>query len=252
MSTDQVTVDREDGRVTITLDRPEKLNVLTTEIFDAIGEAIDDCDPGTTDVVTVRGAGGNFSAGVDMSNVPEWIEQTPLEVRETLESIHDTLRAIEGLDVPVVAAIEGHCLGGALELAISCDIRIATEDASFGLPESKLGLAMNYGGAQKLPGFVGEGLTKHMIMTGDPIDAERAHSAGLVEELHAEEEFEDALADLQERLAEKPTYVHGFAKRQVHSARPSNLEEAMNLAIYHAVSGYQEPETQRLSLDFLE
>ncbi|MFB6170842.1 MAG: enoyl-CoA hydratase/isomerase family protein, partial [Haloarculaceae archaeon] len=100
MTTDQLTVDRDDGRVTLTLDRPEKLNVLTTDIFEGIGEAVEACDPETTDVVTVRGAGGNFSAGVDMSNVPEWIEQTPLEVRDTLEAVHDTLRAIEGLDVP--------------------------------------------------------------------------------------------------------------------------------------------------------
>ncbi|MFB6170841.1 MAG: enoyl-CoA hydratase/isomerase family protein, partial [Haloarculaceae archaeon] len=149
-------------------------------------------------------------------------------------------------------AVEGHCLGGALELALSCDVRVATTDASFGLPESKLGLAMNYGGAQKLPGFVGEGLAKYMIMTGEPIDAERAHRAGLVEECHEPGAFEDALADLEDALAEKPTYVHGFAKRQVHSARPLNLEESMNLAIYHAVSGYQEEETQQLSMEFLE
>ncbi|WP_226008207.1 enoyl-CoA hydratase/isomerase family protein [Natrinema salinisoli] len=247
-----ISVERSDGRATLTLDRPEKANSLTGEMFGAIGDAFAELDEDGIDVVTIRGADGTFSAGVDMSDVPEWGAENPLAVRDQLESIHDTLRAIEGLDAPVVAALEGHVLGGGLELALACDIRIADESAQFGLPESEMGLAMDLGGAQKLPGFIGEGLTKYLVMTDRSIGAERAFDAGLIEELHATSEFETELRDLEDDLASKPAYIHGLAKRQVHSVRPPNLDEAMQQAIHHAIAAYQEEETQRRVADFFE
>ena len=251
--TSHVTTERADDWVTLTLDRPSKANALTGEMFEAVGDAFESfADDDALDGVTIRGAGGHFSAGVDMSGVPEWGEMNPLAVRDELEGIHDSLRAIEALDAPVVAALEGHVLGGGLELAISCDLRIASETAEFGLPESEMGLAMDLGGAQKLPSFVGEGLTKYLIMTGETIDARRAFEAGLVEEIHDAGEFEAAVADLEATLAARPTYVHGLAKRQVHSARPLNLDEAMQQAIHHAIAAYQEGETQERVRDFFE
>ncbi|WP_226482945.1 enoyl-CoA hydratase/isomerase family protein [Natrinema amylolyticum] len=252
MSGSDILVERSNGRATVTLDRPEKANSLTGEMFAAIGDAFDEFAAEDVDVVTIRGADGTFSAGVDMSDVPEWGAADPLVVRDQLESIHEDLRAIERLDAPVVAALEGHVLGGGLELALACDIRIADESAEFGLPESEMGLAMDLGGAQKLPGFVGEGLTKYLIMTDRTIDADRAFDAGLVEEVHDSAAFEDELRALEDDLASKPTYVHGLAKRQVHSARPLNLEEAMQQAIHHAIAAYQEDETQRRVADFFD
>jgi len=247
-----LTVSRDADHVTVTIDRPEKSNALTGETFVAIGDTFRELADDPPSVVTVRGEGGTFSSGVDMADVPEWGEMKPLDVRDLLEPVHDALRAIEELDAPVVAALEGHVLGGGLELALSCDIRIAAENAVFGLPESGMGLAMDLGGAQKLPGFVGEGLTKYLVMTSETIDAQRAYDEGLVEELHADDEFDGALADLEDSLAEKPTYIHGLAKRQIHSARPLNLDEAMAQALHHAIAAYNEPETQRRVAEFFE
>jgi enoyl-CoA hydratase/carnithine racemase len=187
-----------------------------------------------------------------MSDVPEWAEMNPLDVRDLLEPVHEALRTIESLDAPVVAVLEGHVLGGGLELAVACDIRIADATARFGLPESTMGLAMDLGGAQKLPGLIGEGMTKYLIMTGEPIDAERAHEVGLIEELHDPDAFDDAVDDLAATLASKPAYIHGLAKRQVHSVRPPNLDESMTQAIHHAIAAYQEPETQRRVEEFFE
>lgn len=246
MGSDNVLVDRDGDRVRVTLDRPEKSNALTGEMFLALGKFFEEFADEAVDIVTVRGSGGDFSAGVDMSDVPEWGQMNPLDVRAVLEPVHDALRAIEELDAPVVAALDGYVLGGGLELALACDLRVASETAEFGLPESKMGLAMDLGGAQKLPGMIGEG------MTGETIDARRAHEVGLVEEWHPKGAFEDAVADLEATLAEKPTYVHGFAKRQVHAARPLNLEEVMQQAIHHAIAAYNEPETQRCVREFLE
>jgi enoyl-CoA hydratase/carnithine racemase len=252
MASDDVLVDRSDGRVDITLNRPEKSNALTGEMFLRIGELCEGLAEEDVSVVTIRGSGGTFSSGVDMSAVPEWGEMNPLEVRDLLEPVHGAIRAIESLDAPVVAALEGHVLGGGLELAVACDIRIADTTARFGLPESRMGLAMDLGGAQKLPGLIGEGMTKYLIMTGEPIDAERAHEVGLIEERHEPDAFGSALEDLAATLAAKPTYVHGFAKRQVHSVRPPNLDESMRRAIHHAIAAYNEPETQRRVEAFFE
>jgi enoyl-CoA hydratase/carnithine racemase len=253
MAYDEISVESSDRGVTIVLDRPEKKNALTGTTFAEIGDAVETAvADGDTGVVTIRGAGGDFSAGVDLNNVPEWIDQKPLEVREQLEEIHEVLDLLETVDVPVVAALEGYVLGGALELAISCDLRVATRDATFGLPESKLGLAINYGGAQKLPGLIGEGMTKRLIMTGENIDAGRAHEIGLVEELVDGDELDDAVTRLERTLAEKPRYVHGFAKRQVRSVRPPTVEEGMQQAIHHAIAAYQEEETQQRSLEALD
>ncbi len=248
--TENVTVEWADGWATLTLDRPSKANALTGEMFGAIGDAFEEFTATDTDGVTVRGAGGNFSAGVDMSGVPEWAEMNPLEVRDELEPIHDSLRAIEALDAPVIAALEGHVLGGGLELALACDIRVASTTAEFGLPESEMGLAMDLGGPQKLPSFIGEGLTKYLVMTGKRIDAQRARDTGLVEEVHGADAFESAVEELEATLAAKPTYIHGLAKRQVHSARPDNLDDAMQQAIHHAVAAYNEPETQERVASF--
>lgn len=252
MESDDIAVDRRDDRVRVTIDRPEKSNALTGETFVALGDAFRRLADDPPSVVTVRGAEGTFSAGVDMTDVPEWGEMRPLDVLDLLEPVHDALRAVEALDAPVVAALEGHVLGGGLELALACDIRVASDTARFGLPESDLGLAMDLGGAQKLPGIVGEGTAKYLVMTAETIDAERAHEVGLVEERHVPEEFEDALADLEDTLAAKPTYVHGLAKRQVHSARPLNLDEAMQQALHHAIAAYHEPETRERVTDFLD
>lgn len=252
MEFDTITLEESDRRVTVVLDRPEKKNALTAKMFSEIRAAVEAAAERDVGVVTVRGAKGDFSAGVDMSNVPKWIEQKPLEVRAQLEAVHETLGYLESVDLPLVAALEGYTLGGALELAISCDLRIAKTDAQFGLPESKLGLAMNYGGAQKLPGLIGEGMTKYLVMTGKTIDAERAHMIGLVEQLAGPDEFEERLDTLEATLAEKPRYIHDMAKRQVHSVRPLNLEEAMRQAIHHAIAAYQEEETRQRTMEFLE
>lgn len=255
MSPDQshVHVEERAERATVTIDRPDKLNALTTDAFadiEAAFRAFAEGEPPS--VVVVRGASGNFSAGVDVAGVPEWAAEGPLAVRDALAGAHDALRAIEALDAPVVAAIEGYCLGGGLELAIACDLRVARADATLGLPEVDLGLAMDLGGAQKLPGLIGEGKTKELIMTGEPIDGERAHDIGLVERVAPPSGFDAAVDDLVDTLAAKPTYVLGLAKRQVHATRPPNLEETMDLAIHHAVAAYQEDETQRRVRDFID
>jgi enoyl-CoA hydratase/carnithine racemase len=252
MSSDTIRVEEENGRATVTIDRPAKRNAMTVATFAALQAAIEDLDRKSTDVLTIRGSEGAFSAGVDMSSVPEWAEADPLDVRDGLEGVHAALDAIESLDVPVIAALEGFVLGGGIELALACDLRIASSTAEFGFPEASLGLAMDLGGGQKLPGFVGEGMAKYLLLTGERIDAERALEIGLVEECVRKERFDDRIEALEDRLASQPTYALALAKRQVQAARPAHLDQEMGTAIHHAIAAYHEEETQRRVGDFLD
>jgi enoyl-CoA hydratase/carnithine racemase len=142
--------------------------------------------------------------------------------------------------VPVIAAVEGFVLGGGVELAPACDLRIASSTAEFGFPEASLGLAMDLGGGQKLPGFVGEVMAKYLLLTGERIDAERALEIGLIEERVPEEEFDDRIAALEDRLADHPTCALALVKRQVQAVRPAHLDREMGTAIHHAIAAYHE------------
>lgn len=253
MQDSRITVETQEDRATVTLNYPEKLNTITAEMFAQLDEIFADfARDETLSVVTVRGADGNFSAGVDMRGPPQWAQEKPLDVRDQLESMHETLRSIESLDAPVIAAIEGYALGGGLELTLACDIRISSATATFGVPEANSGLAMDFGGGQKLPGLIGEGMAKYLIMTGEFINADRAYEIGLVEKLVPESEFEETVGNLEDRLADQPTYVMGLAKRQIHAVRPPNLDEQMQHSIHHAIAAYHEEETHERLKEFLD
>lgn len=252
MSSD-IAVDVSGERATVTLDRPEKNNAITSDMYVELLDVFEQLeDNDALSVVTIQGAGNHFSAGVDVDPVPDWGEATPREIRDSYEITHEVLRTIESLQVPVIASLQGYALGGALELAISCDIRVAQADAQIGLPESNLGFAMDQGGPQKLPGMIGEGMTKYLVMTGKLIDGNRAHEIGLVEEVASTEtEMEERVKELEDRLADQPTYVMDIAKRQIHGVRPGNLDQEMEKAIHHAITAYKEEETQQRVSEFI-
>lgn len=129
-----LSVDSRENCGTVIFNRPEKKNAMTTQIFNEFYNVFSEFNKNDDlNVVTVRGAEGYFSSGVDMSPILEWAEQNPLEIHNAFRSVHEVLRLIESLDVPVVAALEEYVLGGALELSLACDIRLAHPDASFGL-----------------------------------------------------------------------------------------------------------------------
>lgn len=248
-----IDVDVADGKATVSINRKNKNNSITAEMYETLLDTFKQFErDDSLSVVTVRGDGEHFSAGVDVGPVPEWGEAKPKTIRDQYEITHKTLRAIESLGVPVIAAIDGYCLGGALELAISCDIRVAHTDAQLGLPEANMGFSMDQGGPQKLPGIIGEGMTKYLVMTGNLIDGKRAHEIGLVQEVaESEKAFNETVRRLEENLANQPTYVMDSAKRQIHGVRPPNLDEEMERAIHHAILAYKEEETQQHVEDFL-
>lgn len=251
MRDETVSVSVEDDLVRITFDDPETYNAIPLAGYEKISRTINDLADDPPSVVTIRGEGGHFSAGGALGEVSELVESKPLEIVELYEAYHACLNALESLDAPIVAALEGYCLGGGLELALACDVIVATTEAQLGHPETGHGLVPDIGGPLKLPGIIGEGMTKYLVMTGRFIDGERAHELGLVHELaEPGEPFEDLVAGIEADFRDRPTYAVGLAKRQVHSVRPPKLEQAMEQSVHYQIALYEEEETIRRLREF--
>jgi enoyl-CoA hydratase len=171
-----------DGLLTLTIDRPKKLNALSAEVLDDLSDAFrraeDDAD---VRGVLLTGAGEKaFVAGADISQFPDLTATEGQRFARRGQSVFDR---IEQLSKPVIAAVNGYALGGGCELALACHLRTASHNARFGQPEAGLGIIPGYGGTQRLPRVVGRGLATELILTGEQISAERAYEIGLVNRL---------------------------------------------------------------------
>jgi enoyl-CoA hydratase/carnithine racemase len=204
-----------DGVATLTLNRPEKLNAVTDAMRQALARHVDaiNRDPAVR-VAVVRGAGTRaFSAG---SDIYETSGRTPVEKRDTveMEAPHLLRRCVK----PVVAMIRGYALGGGLELALACDVRIASETAQFGLPEVTLGWIPGAGGTQYLPRLVGSGMAAYLLYTGERIDAARARAIGLVDVLVPDADLEGEAARVAALIARNRLEALVFLKSALRMA----------------------------------
>jgi len=179
MNFENLTVTHRDAIATVTVDRPEKLNAMTRETLQELEQAFDAlASDDAVRAVIVTGAGDKaFVAGAD---IKELAEESATTGHLAAQRGQDTFRKIEALGKPVVAAINGFALGGGLELALACHLRVASENAKLGLPEVTLGVIPGYGGSQRLARLVGRGRALELILTGAHIDASEAHRIGLV------------------------------------------------------------------------
>jgi enoyl-CoA hydratase len=171
--------DVKDGVAVITINRPDKLNALNDQVMAELGNAADrvTSDPEIKGVI-ITGAGPKaFVAGADISDLAK---QGPFDGKARAMRGQGVLRRLETCGKPVIAAVNGFALGGGCELAMACHIRIASENAKFGQPEVKLGIAPGYGGTQRLPRLVGKGVALQLILTAEMIDAAEAYRIGLV------------------------------------------------------------------------
>ncbi len=214
MSEEPILVEIKEGICWITLNRPDKLNSIDSEtlrkLFDIIDEVED--DPNVRCVV-IKGSGRAFSAGAD---VDELMKLTPEEAEELSKKGHETMMKISSMPKPVVAAVNGYALGGGCELALACDIRIASEKAKFGQPEIKLGIIPGWGGTQLLARLIGVGRAMELILTGRIIDAEEAYRIGLVNKVVPHDRFEEEVSELAKALASGAPIAMAEAKRLVN------------------------------------
>jgi len=186
----------------LTISNPDRRNALDHEILDAIAETIPQLDRGIeTRCVLVTGAPPIFSAGYDIAGIPEQSFERDAEAL-VAHPFHAAMEAIARHPWPTVAAINGHCLGGGLELAITCDLRICAAGAKLGMPPAKLGLIYGHTGLRKFLDVVGLARTKELFLTGRNLEAARAEAIGLVNEAVADEELEQEAVALAAAVAE--------------------------------------------------
>jgi enoyl-CoA hydratase/carnithine racemase len=217
------------------IDNPERRNALDHEILDAIAAAMPGLDRGIeVRCVLITGAPPVFSAGYDIATIPAETFERDAEAL-VAHPFHAALEAIANHPWPTIAAINGHCLGGALELAISCDLRICASGAKLGMPPAKIGLVYGHTGLRKFLDVVGIARTKELFLTGRNLDAERAERIGLVNEVVADAELERASVALAESVAANAPLSMRGNKRAIDtlSRNPvlSDAEEAALIAL---------------------
>jgi enoyl-CoA hydratase len=222
-------VERQDRVAFITINRPEKRNALTIKTREEGAAALEElAEDDSVRVVIFTGAGDKaFIAGADIS---EFAGRTSIMQRSVMLG-RSLFTAIDSFPKPIIAMINGYCLGGGNELAMACDLRIASETASFGQPEINLGIIPGGGGTQRLTRLVGEGKAMELILTGEIIDARTAALLGLVNMVVPLEELRAKTLEIANRIADKSPIALRMAKEAVKLASRSNLDEGLRREI---------------------
>jgi enoyl-CoA hydratase len=215
-----------EGRVALlTVNRPDKLNALNDQVRVDLLAALAEIEPDDgLGVVVITGAGEkSFIAGADIG---EFAGRSPFDQREAMRSprIFDVMASFPK---PVIAMINGFCLGGGCELASSCDLRIASEKARFGQPEINLGLIPGGGGTQRLPRLIGLGNAMRLVLTGDMIGAAEAKDIGLVEMVVPHEELRARTLELAGKIASKSPLTLKVAKEAVRASQKLAIEDGI-------------------------
>ncbi len=210
-----VAEEREGGVLLVTVNRADKMNALNRVVIDELAVCFGSArDRASVRAVVITGAGERaFVAGADIG---EFAGLSGEEAEDLSLRGQQVFLQIEQLGKPVIAAVNGFALGGGCELALACHIRIAAETASFGQPEVNLGIIPGYGGTQRLPRLVGAGLATEMILTGDPISAQRAYELGLVNAIVPADRLIDEALAAAVALAAKAPLAIAAALKSVH------------------------------------
>ncbi len=225
MSYETITVEKRGKVAVLTINRPDKLNSLNQSVHAEGVAALDDLrKDDSVRVIVITGKGEkSFIAGADIS---EFAGQTPVTQRNLFNE-KTFFNSLDTFPKPIIAMINGFCLGGGNELALACDIRIASENARFGQPEINLGIIPGGGGTQRLTRLIGEGRAMEIILSGDMIDAETALRYGLVTQVHPLAELEEKTMAFAAKLAEKAPIALQLCKESVKFASRSNLDEGL-------------------------
>ncbi len=216
----------EDSIALVTVNRPEKLNPLNIDTVDALDACFSDIasDAGVKTVILTGAGEKAFVAGADINQLTELSalggQQWGLRGQQVFSKI-------ENLTKPVIAAVNGYALGGGLELAMSCHIRIASDNAKLGQPEVKLGIVPGYGATQRLPRLVGKGRALEMILTGDPVSAEEASRIGLVNRVVPRAELIPAARRIASRILENSPVAVALCLQAVNRGMEMPLDAAL-------------------------
>jgi enoyl-CoA hydratase/carnithine racemase len=216
---------RRDGDVAVLmLNRPEKLNALSTAVERALDAALASDQVRTARALLMHGTGRAFSAGAD---VTEMGDQTPSDIARYYRETGDVYERLASLPTPTVAAIHGYCLGGALEMALACDLRIASVDAVFGLPEVALGILPSSGGTLRLVRAVGVARAKELILWRQRFAADDALRFGLVAEVVADTDPVERGLAIARELSALPPLAAEVAKKAIEASGEASRDAAI-------------------------
>ncbi|MEW6661191.1 MAG: enoyl-CoA hydratase-related protein [Bacillota bacterium] len=226
MSYENILLEIDNNIAVITINRPKALNALNSATLTELAQALDEIEKSeAAEALIISGQGEKaFVAGADIAFMKDL---NPIEAREFAILGQKLMSKIENFPKPVIAAVNGFALGGGCELAMSCDIRIASENAKFGQPEVGLGIIPGFAGTQRLSRLVGKGVALQLMMTGEQISAQRAFEIGLVNEVIPISE----LMPRAKTIAARITANSPFAVRLVKEAVNNGLEMEINRAI---------------------
>ncbi|MEN2999811.1 MAG: 3-hydroxyacyl-CoA dehydrogenase/enoyl-CoA hydratase family protein [Acidilobaceae archaeon] len=209
----------------ITLNRPERLNAISPKMIEELGRALDELEEDREiRVIVIKGAGRAFSAGADVTS---FAAVTPLDVMKFSRKFQELTLKMQFYTKPIIAAIHGYALGGGLEIAMSADLRIASEDAMLGQPEINLGFIPGAGGTQRLARLVGPAKAKEMIMSGEFLPATEAYEIGLVNKVVKRGTLEEEARSLALKLAEKPPLALMMAKYSIDMGLETSIWEGL-------------------------
>ena len=216
------------------VDNPKTRNALSVPIVEYMDKLVDEvvADKDIHCLIITGGGEKSFAAGADISKL---VNMSPEESRYSIEVGHKLFSKIETLDIPVIAAVNGYCLGGGLEISMCCDIRVCSANAKFGLPEINIGMIPGWGGTLRLPRLIGESRAKNMLLRGKMISAQEAQDYGLVAEVYEDvDELRLKAEELAKELAAKAPITMKIDKRLVYDAankQPTDIAQRDALAL---------------------
>jgi len=224
-----ILVEKHDRVAILTINRPAKLNALNSKVHVEGVAALEELrNDSEIRVVVITGAGEkSFIAGADIS---EFAGQSPVTQRSVFQN-KTLFNSIDSFPKPIIAMINGFCLGGGCELALACDIRIASENTKLGQPEINLGIIPGGGGTQRMTKLIGEGKSMELILTGDMIDAKAALDLGLVNHVFSSEDLEEKTLNMANKISSKSPIALQMAKEAIKTASKSNLDEGLRREI---------------------
>jgi len=224
-----IQIERQGAVAVMTLNRPESLNSwnakMRGEMKSAVNELVEDDE---LRVLVITGTGRGFSAGEDVRGMEDLAAISTRSFRRLVRTFHDIFDQLEKMEVPVIAAINGVAAGGGLELALSCDFRIASDAARMGFPENKVGLIPGSGGCSRLVKLVGPARAKWLVMTGEIIGAQQALEYGLVEEVVPAQNLMKRTLEFANELAGKAPQATGLAKLVINNCLDVDLNTGRN------------------------
>jgi enoyl-CoA hydratase len=251
MAYEHIVFQADEGIATITFNRPKALNALSQALLAELSAALDAVAADeTTRILILTGAGEkSFVAGADITELATF---TVLQGKNFSKAGHAVIRKLQDLSIPVIAAVNGFCLGGGCEIALACDFIYASENARFGLPEINLGLIPGFGGTQRLPRLIGTNLAKELIFTGRMITAAEAAQIGLANKVFPAASLKEEVGNTAREIASKGKVALRAAKQALNRGVNADLDTGCHIEIDAFALTLASPDAKEGTAAFLE